>query len=86
MCTQVRVQAYDMGGEHTRNSSGEARVRLTVKRNKYAPTFKDEYEKTILQSQEELENFMSVKASDRDDEVGESIPFKMICIKATQSG
>jgi hypothetical protein len=62
--------AKDMGGQHAKNSSNEARISITVKRNKNAPRFEGlPYKRTIPQTQEGGSTIFSVRARDDDDRV-----------------
>lgn len=67
---QFEVQATDFGGIHARNSSNKARVSISVKHNKNAPTFERlPYKKTIPQTEEEGSTIFTIRTSDRDDSV-----------------
>ena len=61
--------ATDMGGIHAKNSSNQAQLIITVKRNKKAPEFQNlPYKKTIQQTKQPG-TFMNVHARDHDDRV-----------------
>ena len=62
--------AKDMGGAYAKNSSNEARVSITVKRNKNAPRFEGlPYTATIQQTQKSDRVILSTSARDDDDRV-----------------
>ena len=62
--------ATDLGGIHARNSSNQATIGVTVKRNKREPRFEGApYSVEIEQTQAGGSVIATVKASDQDDRV-----------------
>ena len=71
---QLRVMATDLGGLHARNSSNQAKITVSVKRNLNSPQFQNlPYKKTIQQTQEGGSTVFNVHARDQDDSVRNSI-------------
>ena len=70
MCPQFRVLATDLGGIYALNSSNQATVGVTVKRNKLQPRFeRPSYSVEIAQTQEAGSVITTVSAADSDDTV-----------------
>ena len=63
--------ATDLGGIHARNSSNQATVGVTVKRNQRDPRFQNTpySARIVAQNQQPGDTFFTVKATDGDDTV-----------------